>query len=170
MIDQIKDIVAQFATKEVVNNANIDSSLASSVAEETGNSLINGLKSEVSGGNMSALMGMMDNVDVNSLASNPAVKSIITSLSSNLGAKFGFDASTSSNFASSVIPQILSTILSSVKKGDLNIMNILSSFTEGSGAASLLDQNGDGKVGIDDAIAAVTKGGLGDMLGGFFKK
>lgn len=170
MIDQIKGIVTQFATKEVANNANIDSSLASSVAEETGNSLINGLKSEVSGGNMSALMGMMDNVDVNSLASNPVVKSIITSLSANLGAKFGFDASTSSNFASSVIPQILSTVLSSVKKGDLNIMTILSSFTAGSGAASLLDQNGDGKVGIDDAIAAVTKGGLGDMLGGFFKK
>lgn len=173
MLDQIKKIVEQLTTTEVANNASIDSNLASNVAEETGNSLIDGLKSAVSGGNMSDIMGMMSNTDVNTLTSNPVVKNIIESLSSNLGSKFGLDSGTSSNFASSIIPQILSAVLGGVKNGNFNVTDILGSLTGGGSSASggsILDQNGDGKVGIDDAIAAVKKGGLGDILGGFFKK
>ena len=31
-------------------------------------------------------------------------------------------------------------------------------------------QNGDGKLGILDALSAVKNGNLGDLLGGFFKE
>lgn len=167
MIDQIQQIVQQLTEKAVNGNENISNNLAGNVAKETGSSLMEGLKSAVSGGNMSDVMNMFSGTDVNSLTSNPVVKNIIDSLSSKLGTNVGLDANTSSNFAGSVIPQVLSTVLDKVKSGDFNISEILSSF---SGGSSMLDQNGDGKLGIDDAISAVTKGGLGDMLGGLFKK
>lgn len=165
MIDQIQQMVQQLTEKEVGSNEKISNNLAGSVAQETGASVMEGLKSAVSGGNMGDLMNMFNGTDANSLTSNPVVKNIIDSLTSKLGTNVGLDAGTSSNFAGSVIPQILSMVLGKAKSGDINIGELL-----GGGAASALDQNGDGKLGIDDAISAVTNGKLGDVLGGFFKK
>jgi len=165
MIDQIQQMVQQLTEKEVGSNEKISNNLAGSVAQETGASVMEGLQSAISGGNMGDLMSMFSGNDTNSLTSNPVVKSIIDSLTSKLGSNVGLDASTSSNFAGSVIPQILSMILGKAKSGDINIGELL-----GGGAVSALDQNGDGKLGIDDAISAVSNGKLGDLLGGFFKK
>lgn len=172
MIEQIQQIVTQLTQKEVSSNPNISGELAGSVAKETGGSLMEGLQSAVSGGNVGDLMNMFGSTDTNSLTSNPVVKNIVESLTSKLGSNVGLDAGTAGNFAGTVIPQILNMVLSKVKSGDFNVGDILGSLTGGSGASkgSVLDQNGDGKLGIDDAISAVTKGGLGDMLGGLFKK
>ena len=169
MIDQIQQIVNQLTEKEVVGNNNISNNLAGDVAKETGSSLMEGLQNAVSGGNMGELMNMFGGSDVNSLTSNPIVKSIIESLTSKLGKNVGLDAGTSGSFASSIIPQILSMIMGKAKSGDFNISDILGSLTGGN-ATAMLDQNGDGKLGIDDAISAVKNGNLGDLLGGFFKK
>jgi len=169
MIDQIQQIVNQLTEKEVGGNTNISNDLAGSVAKETGNSLMEGLQNAVSGGNMGELMNMFSGTDSNSLTSNPIVKNIIESLTSKLGNNVGLDAGTAGGFASGIIPQILSMVLGKAKSGDFNITDILGSLGGGN-ATSMLDQNGDGKLGIDDAISAVTKGGLGDILGGFFKK
>lgn len=167
MIDQLKDVVTQFTQKEVEGNAGIDNQLAGSVAQETGSSILEGLKSAVSGGNISDVMSLAGNLDVNSLSSNPVVKNIIESLSSNLTNKVGIDGATSSGFAGNIIPQILSSVLGG-KSGGFNITDILGSLTGGDG--NPLDQNKDGKIGFDDAIAAVKNGNIGDILGDMFKK
>ena len=166
MLDQLTKIVEQFTQKEVAANAQIDNNLAGSVAKETGNSLVDGLKSAVSRGNISDLMGMAGNLDVSSLTSNPVVKNIIDSLSNKLSTNVGLDAGTASGFAGSVIPQILTTVVESVKNGNFNIGELMGS----GGLTAALDQNGDGKLGMDDAMDAIKKGGFGDLLGGFFKK
>src|SRR5690606_5182983 len=168
MMDKLQQIIQQLTTQEVGNNSNIANNLAGDVAKETGSSLIDGLKSAVSGGNLGDLTNMLGNTDKNELTSNPVVKNIISSLASKLCANVGLDSNTAGGFASSIIPQIISMISNKVQSGDFNINEIISSFT--GGTDSVLDQNGDGKVGIDDAISAVTKGKLGDALGGLFKK
>lgn len=169
MNDQIQQIVSQLTEKEVGTNVNISNELAGNVAKETGNSLMEGLQNAVSAGNMSELMNLFSGSDVNSLTSNPVVKNITESLTSKLGANVGLDAGTSNSFASNIIPQILSMIVGKAKSGDFNVSDILGSLTGGN-ATSMLDQNNDGKLGIDDAISAVKNGNLGDMLGGLFKK
>ncbi len=169
MMDQIQQIINQLTEKEVAGNNNISNNLAGNVAKETGNTLMEGLQNAVSGGNMGDLMNMLSGDNANGLTSSPMVQNMINSLSSKLGSNVGLDAGTSSNFASSIIPQIISMITGKAKSGDFNITDILSSFTGGD-AAKMFDQNGDGKLGIDDAISAVKKGNLGDLLGGFFGK
>ncbi len=166
MIDQLKDVVTQFTQKEVEGNAGIDNQLAGSVAQETGSSILEGLQSAISGGNISDVMSLAGNGDVNSLSSNPVVKNIIENLTSNLTRKIGLDGATSSGFAGSIIPQILSSVLGN-KSGGFNITDILGSLTGGNGT---LDQNKDGKIGFDDAVAAVKNGNIGDILGDMFKK
>lgn len=50
MIDKLQQIIQQVTTQEVGNNSDIANNLAGNVAKETGSSLIDGLKSAVSGG------------------------------------------------------------------------------------------------------------------------
>ncbi|MBD1421703.1 hypothetical protein [Sphingobacterium chuzhouense] len=169
MIDKLQQIIQQTTTQEVDTNSDIANNLTGNVAKETGSSLIDGLKSAVSGGNLSDLSDMLGNTDKNALTSNPIVKTIISSLTSKLGTNVGLDNNTAGGFANSIIPQIISMISSKVQSGDFNISDIISSLA-GGGTGSVLDQNGDGKVGFDDAISAVKKGKLGDALGGLFKK
>src|SRR5690606_2498799 len=167
MIEQLKKIIEQVTEQAVSGNANVSNELAANIANETRNSLMEGLKSAVSNGNMSEIMGMINAADLNSLTSNPIVKSIIQNLTSKLVNNIGMDASTSSGLAGSIIPQLLNMVLGG--KSNINITDIIGSLAGGnnSGGSILdnlgkmgLDQNGDGKVGIDDAISAVTKGGL----------
>lgn len=167
MIERLQEIIQQVATQAVGNDHNISNELAGNVAKETGSSVIDGLKSAISGGNLGDLTSMFNSGDSNSLTSNPVVQQIISSLTSKLGgSSIGLDSGAAGNFASSIIPKIISVITEKVKSGEFDVNGIMAAF---SGGSSVLDQNGDGKVGLDDAISAVTKGGLGDVLGGFFK-
>ncbi|HLS96343.1 hypothetical protein BC792_102201 [Sphingobacterium allocomposti] len=166
-MENIQQLIQGLINKEV-DNSSISNNLAGDVAKETGSSLIDGLKSAVSGGNMGDLTRIFSSEDSNALTSNPVVQNMISSLTSKLGSNVGIDSATAGNFASSILPKVISMISAKIKSGDLNIADILSSFT-GGGAGSILDQDGDGKVNLNDAVSAVKKGGLGGMLGGLFK-
>lgn len=167
MIDKLQQIIQQVTNQEVGDNVNISKELAGNVAQETGSTLMDGLKSAVSNGNIGELTSIFSGSgEQSSITSNPLVQNIVSSLTSKLGSNVGLDSSTAGGFASAIIPKLISVITDKVKSGDIDVTALLSSFTSGN---SILDQNGDGKVGIDDAISAVKKGNIGDMLGGFFK-
>ena len=114
--------------------------------------------------------------------SNPAVQQITQQHKSSLSEKFGLNSSTASGVASSLIPQILGglvnkandpkdsfqiTDLTGAISGDsaqtYGIMDVISKY----GTQFGLDQNADGKLDMNDAIA-VTKSS--DGIGGFFGK
>lgn len=158
-MNELMQMVEQF-TKQNLNQTSDESKVAE-VAKETGNSLVEGFKS----GNLTDLLNLGENTNVNALASNPMIGSIIENLSGNLTKKVGLDSTTSNQFAGSVIPQLISAVIAGVKDGKFNLSDLMSM----AGAAGL-DQNGDGKLDLKDAMAAVTNGKLGDMLGGFLKK
>lgn len=177
MIDKIKELINQIAQQQVQNTEGISNNLGSDVARETGTSIISGFKDAISNGQINDIAGL---ANVNSITSNPVVQNIVQSLSAKLGSNFGIDTQTAANFSQSVIPQILGSIFSKAKEGNsgFNISDIISSLSDGQGSGLLdslkglgLDQNGDGQVNFQDAISALgKKGGLGDILGGFFKK
>lgn len=156
-MNELMQMVEQF-TKKNLNDAN--ESTVTEVAKETGNSLLEGLK----GGNITDLLNLGDSSDTNALTSNPMIGGMIENLTGNLTKKVGLDSQTSSNFAGSVIPQLISAVISGVKDGKFDLSDIMGMASAG------LDQNGDGKLDLKDAMSAVTNGKLGDMLGGFFKK
>lgn len=168
MIDQIKEVIQQFTTQEVGSNEQIPNDLAGKVASETGSSFIDGIKSAVSGGNLGDLTSLFSNADTNSLTSNPVVKNITESLGSKLNSNVGLDASAAGGFANTIVPKVISLISEKVKSGDFNISEIFASLTGGNATAAL-DQNGDGKLGLDDAVSALKGGKLGDTLGNLFK-
>lgn len=185
MIEQFKSLIEQVVSQEV-SKTSINNSLTSEVAQETGNSLINGFSGAIKNGNISEIMSLF-NDDKNTLVSNPLVKQIVTSLATSLGSKFGIDEKQAAGFASSVIPMVISYISSKSKSGEsgFSITDIMSNLGDGNSGSILdglagfgLDKNGDGKVDFKDAIATLSgddkksdkSGGLGGLLGGLFGK
>lgn len=161
-MNDLMQMVEQFTKQNLNQNNDVDTN---QVAKETGSSLIEGIKNAATQGNLTDLFSLGDSNDTNALASNPMVGSIIENLSGKLSQNTNMDAAASNQFASSTIPQLLGSVISSVKEGKLDMSQIMEL-----AASAGLDQNGDGKLDLQDAMAAITNGKLGDMLGGFFKK
>lgn len=183
MLDQLTQLAKQFGQEAVVNNKAIPNELNESIVNETGNSLMAGLQKMASEGNFEQLAGLLQGNNAN--ASNPAVKDLVNQVSGNLGQKFNIDSNAANGIASNMIPQILGSLIGNAK--DPNVkgfeMSDLVNAISGSGNSGLmeavskyggqfgLDQNNDGKVDMQDAMAAVTKkGGLGGLLGKFLGK
>lgn len=185
MFDQLTELVNQYGNDAVVNNNAVPNEQNQAVLNEANSSIVDGLKNMASSGNLSELAGLFQGNSIDS--SNPVVQQLTQQLSGNLGQKLGLSSEASSNVAASLIPKVLGSLIGNAKdpnhKG-FEISDIVNAISGGNGNSGLmdaisnygakfgLDQNGDGKVGMDDAIAAVSKnsGGLGGMLGKLFGK
>jgi len=184
MLDQLTQLAKKFGQEAVVNNNAIPNELNESVVKETGNSMMASLQKMASEGNFEQLAGLLQGN--NSTASNPAVKNLVNQVSGSLGQKFNIDSNVATGVASSMIPQILSSLLGNAKDPNVkgfDMSDLVNAISGGAGNSGLmdavskyggqfgLDQNNDGKVDMQDAMEAVSKkGGLGGMLGRFFGK
>lgn len=184
MFDQLTELVKQFGGEAVVNNPAIPNEHNEAVMEEAGGSILSGLKDMVAGGNLGDLAGMLSGktpIDIN----NPVVKELAGKVTGDLGSKFGLSSDIAGGVASGLIPQVLGGLVNKANDTSDNsfqISDLVNAISGGTGNSGLmdavskyggmlgLDQDGDGKVGMGDAISAATKnsGGLGGLLGKLF--
>ena len=94
-----------------------------------------------------------------------------------LSSKTGVDSSIISKILPMLAPIIMGYLAKQTKKDGVStgsgLNDILGGLMGGNGGglASMLDQNGDGKLDVSDAMSAVNKkGGLGGLLGKLFSK
>lgn len=185
MFDQLTELVKQYGGDAVVNNANVPNEHNEAVMEEANGSILNGLKEMVASGNVGDLAGMLSGktpIDMN----NPVVSELAGKVTGNLGEKFGLSQEAAGSVAGGLIPQVLSGLVNKAQDPNqpgFNVQDIIASISNGQGGGLMdmvtkyggmvgLDQDGDGQVGMSDAVAAVTKksGGLGGLLGKLFGK
>lgn len=184
MFDQLNNVVKQFGLESVVNNSQVPNEQNDAVLSETENSLFEGLKNMVSQGHFSELAELLQNNNAIN-EQNPTVQQLSQQVSNNLTQKLGLSNETSSGIANSLIPKVLGSLIGKAKDSNqkgVDINDIVNAISGGKGNAGLmealskygsqfgLDQNGDGKVDINDAMAVVTKknNGLGSWLGKLF--
>lgn len=186
MFEQLTQLAQQFGVDSVINNSAVPNDKNEAVIGEASNSVVSGLQKIVSEGGIEQLAGLFQGNNAAD-GSNPVVQKLTSELTGNLGQKFGLSASDASGVASKLIPQILSSLVGKAKDpndSSFEISDIIGAISGGGDNAGImdaitkyggqfgLDQNGDGKVDMSDAIDAVSKksGGLGGMLGGMFGK
>jgi hypothetical protein len=184
MFEQLKQLVNQFGEKAVVQNNAIPNELNEQVKQETGNSILEGLKGIVSGGNLDMITGLFQGNNVQSSA-NPIVETLTKQVVSSLGSKLGIENQAASGVAASMIPNILSSLVGNAKDPNVKgfeISDLVGMISGNNGdikssimsklGSSFLDQNGDGKLDVSDAMSALSGnksgGGIGGMLGGLF--
>jgi hypothetical protein len=182
MFEQLTQLVQQFGNDAVVQNDAVPNEHNEAVMEEASSSIMDSLKNMVAQGNVSDLAGLFQGNNTID-ASNPVVQKLTEQLTGNLGEKFGLSSEASSGVAGSLIPKVLGSLIGNAKdpnqKG-FEVTDIINAISGGSGNSGLmdavskyggqfgLDQNADGKVDMGDAMAAVTKGGIGGLLGKLF--
>jgi hypothetical protein len=185
MLDQLTQLVQQFGEHAVVKNNAVPNELNDSVMKETESSLLSGLQKMASEGKLEQLAGLFQGNNAGS-SSNPVVKMLIEQVSGNLGQKVRLDSNTANGVAASMIPQILGSLIGKAKDPNVkgfDVSDLVSAISGGSNNSGLmdmvtkyggqfgLDQNNDGKVDMQDAMAAATKkGGIGGLLGKLFGK
>ncbi len=190
MIEQITELVKKFAGDAIVNNAGIPNDKNETVINETGSSILSGLQGLASdGNNLGGIAELLCGKSSISL-DNPIIKQLASSVTSSLAQKTGISSDIASGVSSNIIPNVLSGLLGKANdssNSSVNILGIVQALTSGNssnqsglmdmitsvGGKMLLDQNGDGKVDLKDAISAATgskKGGIGGLLGGLFGK
>ena len=185
MFEQLTQLVQQFGQDAVVKNDAIPNEHNEAVMKEAGSSIFSSLQKLASEGGAEKLAGLLQGNNAQNL-SNPAVQQITQQLTGSLGEKFGLNNAVASGVAASLIPKILGGLVN--KANDPNdsfqITDLLGAIT-GGGAQSAgimeaiskygtqfgLDQNADGKLDIQDALAATkSSGGIGGLLGKLFGK
>lgn len=165
MLDQITKVIEQVSSQEG-SSKGIASDLMGALSKETSDSIISGFKGAVTGGNIGQITDLFQG-KTSSIASNPMVLGMISSLISNLTGKLGLENGVSSNFANAAVPKALELLVSKAKDSSdssFNVTDLVSSLSGGAdskglldslGGALGLDQNKDGKLGLDDAMSAI---------------
>ncbi len=185
MFEQLTELVKQYGGDAVVNNPAVPNEHNEAVMEEANDSILSGLKDMVASGNVGDLAGMLSGktpIDMN----NPVVAELAGKVTGNLGEKFGLSQDAAASVAGGLIPQVLSGLVNKAQDPNqpgFNVQDIIASISNGQGGGLMdmvtkyggqfgLDQDGDGQVGMSDAVAAVSKksGGLGGLLGKLFGK
>lgn len=189
MFDQLTELVKQYGNEAVVNNTAVPNEQNEAVMNEASSSILDSLKGMVANGNISDLAGLFQGNNAAD-SSNPAVQQITEQLTGSLGEKFGLSSDTASGVAGSLIPKVLGSLIGKAKDpndSSFQITDIIGALTGGDSQAGGgimdaitkyggqfgLDQDGDGQVNMNDAVAAVSgkSGGfLGGLLGKLFGK
>ena len=189
MFEQLTQLVQQFGNDAVVKNDAVPNEQNEAVMQEASNSIVDGLKNIAAEGNISDLSSLFQGNNASD-TSNPVVQKLTEQLTGNLGEKFGLSADAASGVAGSLIPKVLGSLIGKAKDpndSSFQISDIIGALTGGDSQAGGgimdaiskyggqfgLDQDGDGQVNMNDAVAAVSgkSGGfLGGLLGKLFGK
>ena len=192
MLEQLMDLIKQHSQEAVVNNPDVPNEQNTAVMQETGSTIMNTLQSLLGGGKANDVMSFFSNKS-GDVSNHPVTQNISGNLISNLMSKFGLNGQQAGGIAASLLPMVLSKLVSKTNDPNdssfniqnifnslsgnstsgLDIQGILSKFT-GGGAANTtntagnnpLDQNGDGNVDLNDITAAFSGNKTGDNSGG----
>lgn len=146
MLDQILDLVKGFGAKEVVENPDVPNEHNNEVLAEATNTVTGGLQNILSGGGLQNIMSLFSSgSNKNSLMSNPIVNMMVGHFAGKLMNKFGIQNNKASGIAASLIPNILSGLISKTQDPNNNSFtmdNLLQTLTGGQSQQVAQQQGG----------------------------
>ena len=156
MFEQILQLTKQFVGEAIVNNNAVSNDKNDALINETSTSIFSGLKDMVANGDVGQLAELF-NSDNSQKSSNPAIQNLTNELTNNLGSKLavgnacinflsnelttnlgsklGLSAETASGVASTIIPQILGSLIGKAKNpsdSSFNVSDIVKALSGGS--------------------------------------
>ncbi len=164
MLDNLINLVKQYAGDEVNNNPSIPQEKKGAVVEETSNSITGSLQNMASGGGLNDLLGMFK--QGSAAPAGNVSQSLSGDMVSNLTNKLGIDPGTASGLAGGIIPKILNSFVKKTNDPNDSSFDLQSIFNELSGGKTsgsnlsgmmgklkgMLDKDGDGDVDLQDAM------------------
>lgn len=161
MFEQLMDLVKQHAGGAINNNPDVPNEQNEAVTTAAGGSIMDTLKSLVSGGGASQLTDLFHSQSTGQdVSDHPVTQTVTSDLISNLMNKFGFNSDQAGGIANNLVPKVINSLTHKTNDpndSSFDLQGILSSLGGG-----LLDRNHDGKVNMGDITSAFGGGGTGD--------
>jgi len=187
MLENLLELVKQQAGEAIVNNPAIPNQRNDEAIAEASGSIAGGLQDLFSRqGGLKDIMRMFSGQDQGA-ATNNITQHLSGGLVQNLMSKFGLDSQSAGNIAGSLIPGVLSNLVSKTNDpndSSFSIQNIFNSFSGGQTSgmdipglmsklkSGALDLDGDGDTDLQDIMLIMSKsggtGGILDKLKGLF--
>jgi hypothetical protein len=149
MLDNLLNLIKENAGDAIINNPAIPNEHNDAACETAANAIFKGLQGQIAKGGLKSVTDLFN--QGGNVASHPAIKNIEQNLSGDMMAKFGLDKAAVGNIVSSLLPVVMSKLVSKTNDpGDssFNLDGILGSLG--------------GKQGKSGGLL----GSLGKLLGG----
>lgn len=173
MIDQLVNIVKQFAGDAIVKNPDIPNERNEEAMAEASNTVVGGLQNILAGGGLQSIMNLFSQGNkggTSGLMSNPIVNMMAGHFMKKLMGKFGINSGAASNIATSLIPSVLNGLISKTQDpndNSIDMNSIIRSLTGGNTpVAEPAQQSGGGGFDFQDLLNKFTGGGGGNSGGG----
>lgn len=149
MLENLKSLISEHAGDAIINNPAIPNEQNEEAITTASDSIVKGLKEEVSGGHVSGVMNLFNGGE-QAVATSPLTQKIQGSFVENLMHKFGLDQGKAMQIGATLIPMVLKKFVN--KTNDPNdksfdLSSIISSLTGGGagiGGKDLLNNLGGG--------------------------
>ncbi len=92
MLDQLMKLVEEHAGDAIINNPAIPNQHNNAAIKDVASQIFGGLQSQASGGNLQQIVSMFQNGGGSSIAHNPMVANIISSVAGNFASKLACKA------------------------------------------------------------------------------
>ena len=189
MLDQLTQLVQQFGEQAIVKNQQVPDELNDAVKKEAGNGILEALSGIANSGQANILTDFLKGNGTQK--DHPLLNIVQQQVGAKLGSQFSMDNQTVEGITKDLIPNVLGQLVGNAKNPNVKgfeLQDLVGMITKGDSktqgsilsqlGTSLLDQNGDGKLDLNDAMSALSdsgkekskSGGLGALLGKFFGK
>lgn len=160
MLDQLLKLVEQNAKSSIVENKAIPDQLNNAAIKEVTNQIYNGLKGQVSGGNMQQVITLFQS-GIGKTPS-PVMNNIVETVCENLTSKFNITPEVAKSVASNLVPTVMNQVIrrtNDPKDIDFDLQQMLRGMS------------GNNQLDISSMLTNVQKSSvLGGVLGKLFGK
>ncbi len=160
MLEQLKELVKHYAGEPIINNPDIPNERNEEAVTEASSSIFDGLKSAVSGGNLSGFTDMFNGGE-QAAGQSGVAKNIEGGFIKNLMQKFGLDQGKAAGIAGTLIPAVLSKLVHKTNDpsdNSFDLQKMLAGLTGGSALGGLTGGNDqDGGGGLMDKVKGLFK-------------
>jgi len=172
MLDSLIDLAKDHLSGVVNNQPELQNRDPQETARITGETVLEDLVGQAQTGNTGGILEMLSGQQTT--ATSPLVSGMIPSIAAKLAGRLGIPEGTARTLAAVAIPVIMNMMngqVNQAQKGGLDIGSMLGGLMGGGGLAGLGGLGGLGNLGGqgNNQKGKDQQGGLGDMLGGFFK-
>ena len=178
MIEVLQQLVQQVGKNVVVENPAIPNALNTQTMELLSGNFVQELMQKASSvegiQQIAGLLGNQSNIN----ASNPLISSMIEKIAPTLTQTLNINPTTAQSVVESLVPTVMGLLSSKITNPNdtsVSMESVIQNLAGGStDVSSIMGQIGsvfsDGKIDMNDLKGIADKGGLGDLLGGFFGK
>ena len=199
MFEQLNNLVKQYSGDAIINNPAIPNEQNEEAMSTASGSIMDTLKGMMSSGGAASVLNLFNQNNNNDVTNHPVTQNVSSNLITTLMQKFGLNSEKAGGIAASLIPLVMSKLVSKTNDSNDNSFDLQGIFNSLSGnktngfdigslvskfGGSSLDKNNDGQVNLADLTAAFSSnnsqtneqntqeggGGIMDSIKGLFGK